>query len=221
LREDQKCSRKSINDFNGEISPGDFSWVIYNGQLIKHEDLSDQGRRELDKVYPVWNFDLRRALNQATEAPDRENKYVRFKEKILFFYKNYLSKDDFKEIIPIDCSGLTKVDKIKLGQVKSNSNKLIFGNKQLDISPINGMKQYGPFELSTYTKVHFFFIFHKSDLEKAKKIDSYFKGEEDKFGGLYKYTKLYYHTEKNFSIRFENKDNPVPEIEQQVREKKI
>jgi hypothetical protein len=51
------------------------------------------------------------------------------------------------------------------------------------------------------------------------KLDKFFKGNEAGFNGLYKFSKTTYYTQDGFSIRFQNKTNPLPEIENQLRER--
>ena len=50
-------------------------------------------------------------------------------------------------------------------------------------------------------------------------MDGYFKGSEFGFKGLTKFIHTPYHTEKGFSIRFEDRDNPWPEIYEAVTNK--
>ena len=214
-----KVFKKSIVDFIDIVSPKCFNWVIFNNNLYKFDELPDEARRKYENVFPVWNFDFRTALRQETEAPERGNRYLKFKNKITDFVKKYLYTESFKAIIPIDCEEFVTVQDIKIGKVSFNSNRLVFGDKNHDLVPMNGMKVYGPLEISPYSKIHFFYIFHKDDRIVAEKIDRYFKGEEYGFKGLYKFSKTLYHTEQGFSIMFENKDNPILEIEEKLRDK--
>ena len=214
-----KVFKKSIVDFIDIVSPKCFNWVIFNNNLYKFDELPDEARRNYENVFPVWNFDFRNALRQETEAPERGNRYLKFKNKVTDFVKEYLYAESFKYIIHIDCEEFVTVQDIKIGKVSFNTNRLIFGDKNHDLVPMNGMKVFGPLEISPYSKIHFFYIFHKDDRKVAEKIDKYFKGEEYGFKGLYKFSKTLYHTEQGFSIMFENKDNPILEIEEKLRNK--
>lgn len=84
---------------------------------------------------------------------------------------------------------------------------------------MNGMNEWGPFGLSDTSNIHFFYIFHKDDFAVAERIDNYFKGKEFGFKGLSKFIHTPYHTEKGFSIMFEDKENPWPEIYKKVIDK--
>jgi len=214
-----KIFLKNASALMEHVSPTIFNWVIYQEQLYKYHELPNEATRELSKVFPVWNFDLRTALKQATPAPARNNRYTIFRTNILKFINNYLDNEDFKEIIPITSSQLAKVSPIKIGHVSNSSNQLLFGNNRHDIVPINGMKQYGPLENSPLTKIHLFYIFHEDDKKAALKFNDFLSGKEPGFNGFERYTNTSYYTEKNFSVPFKNKSNPYPEIESQLNNK--
>jgi len=214
-----KVYKQSVEELQESVSPMAFNWVIFDNGLYKFDELPSAGKRAYDKVFPVWNFDIRDALGETTEAPDKSNKYIKFKTAIDFFYKTYLNTEEFKQLIPITSNGFIPVEEIKTGRVKSNSNQLLFGDNNTDIVPMNGMKEYGPFDLSDTSNIHFFYIFHKDDFAVAEKIDNFFKGKERGFGGLSKFIHTPYHTEKGFSICFEDLDNPWSEIYTKITEK--
>ncbi|GGW61388.1 argonaute-like protein [Winogradskyella epiphytica] len=214
-----KVYKQSVEELQESVSPKAFNWVIFENALYKFDELPSAGKRAYHKVFPVWNFDIRDALGETTEAPDKSNKYIKFKAAIDFFYKTYLNTEEFKKLIPIHSNGYIPVEEIRLGRVKSNSNQLLFGEGKTDIVPMNGMKNHGPFDFSDTSKIHFFFIFHKDDVKVAKKMDSFFRGTERGFGGLSKFIHTPYHTEKGFSIMFEDRENPYSEIYQKVTEK--
>jgi hypothetical protein len=74
--------KKSVLDLLSSVSTDCFNWVIHEKNLYKYDELPDKPKMELDKVFPVWNFDLRDALQLSTEQPDKTNKYIKFKSKI-------------------------------------------------------------------------------------------------------------------------------------------
>lgn len=209
---------------NEGVAADCFHWVVFQNKLSSYEDLPDAGHRQLDKVFPIYNFDIKSALNHPTPAPERKNKYRTFKQSIAGFYSKYLSTEAFKEIIPLDDKGLVKVKESKIGHVSKKSNLLVFGEekpgvKHYDIVPYNGLKYYGPYDLSQYKKLQFFFIMHQRDIPVARKMNSFFRGQESGFGGLLRFTKTPYYTEEGFSIVFKDMDNPLPEIEAKLNNK--
>lgn len=207
--------KQSVAVLLKEVPPVCFNWVAFNRNLYKYDDLPEEAKQNLTRVYPVWNFDIRDALKQETEAPDKTNKYQKFKTNIEKFFKCHLNTAEFKTIIPLVSESFVQVPETKINKVKDGSNRLLFANKQTDIAPFKGMK-FGPFKTSDYTKIHFFYIFHKGDEDVARHLNKYFTYGLGSFPGLYAFTKVPYHTEKNFSIVFDNKLNPLPKIEEKI-----
>ncbi len=212
-----KVFKKSVLDLIETVPPTCFIWVIYKTELYKYEDkeLPDKLKMELENVYPVWNFDLRDALQLPTGRPDRTNKYIKFKSNIDDFYKYIISKNGFTKIIPVNSDLFIPVKEVKISSVKEKSNELLFYNGTTDIVPFKGMKK-GPYKASDYSKIQFFYIFHKEDVSIAQVMHKYFSQGLRSFKGLYHFAKVPYYTEDNFSIVFTNKDNPLEEIEREV-----
>ncbi len=215
-----KIFRKNIVDFMSLVPPTCLNWVVYDSALYRYDELPETAKQNLQLVHPVWNFDLRDALNQETEAPDRSNKYQKFKNKIEKFFKNHLNTEEFKNFIPLESNSFTQVPEIKINKVKDGSNRLMFGNKHWNIVPYKGM-QYGPFKTSEYSRIHFFYILHKSDSDVAKHLDKFFRKGMRSFSGLYDFVRVPYHTERNFSITFNDKLNPLSEIEEQIHNREF
>ena len=211
-----KIFKTSVSELLEEVPIQAFNWVVYNKGLYRFDELPDDGRREYDKVYPVWNFDIRDALLQETEAPDKSNRYKKFKTAIDKFYKNYLNTDEFKSIIPIDAKGFISVDKKRIGEVYKSSNQLVFGKKQTGKIPMYGIRDNGPFDLSTAVKINFFFILHEDDQEVGAKMHRYFNGTQSGFKGLEKFVHLPYQPNKEHAIVFKDRENPWPEIYQAI-----
>ncbi len=207
-----KVFRKSITDLMPEVPPSCFNWVIFQTKLFKYDELPEEAKKDLNSVYPVWNFELRDALLQETETPDRSNKYIKFKSSINKFFKEHLNTTEFKAIIPLNCESFITVPDLKINKVKDTSNQLLFANNEKNVVPYIGMSK-GPFKTSNYSKIQFFFIFHEDDFDIAMKLDNYFKEGLYSFKGLYNFAKVPYFTEPKFSIRFKNRANPLPEIE--------
>ncbi|MGR3809079.1 Piwi domain-containing protein [Jiulongibacter sp. NS-SX5] len=203
---------------NEGVSADCFHWVVFENKLIRFEDLPDAGHRQLEKVFPIYNFDIKSALNHPNPAPERKNKYKTFKQNVEDFYSEYLDNSSFRAIIPFEENGFVKVKNSSIGHVSRKSNLLLFGEDESGIKHTNkvpyiGLKEYGPYDLSQYKKLQFFFIMHLRDLDVAKKMNRFFRGQEYGFRGLYSFTKTPYYTEEGFSIVFNDMDNPLPEIE--------
>ena len=215
-----KTFKKSIAGLLPLVSPTCFNWVIYKDNLYKYDELIDEARMELEKVFPVWNFEIRDALQQPTVPPERNNKYEKFKTNIEKFFKNHLNTQEFKKIIPIDSDSFVKVPELKISGVKEKSNQLLFNNETLDVIPFSGM-QNGPFKASAYSKIQFFYIYHKADSWSAQIMHHFFTKGLNSFKGLYNFAKVPYYTQQNFSIVFSDKDNPLPEIEAELIQRNL
>ena len=152
-----KIFRTPVAELFEEVPVKAFNWVVFEKGLYRFDELPDEGKRQYDKVYPVWNFEIRDALQQETEAPDKTNKYKKFKTAIDKFYKQYLNTQEFKAIIPISSNGFIPVEEARIGTVEKSSNNKFSEIKPHHI-PYYGITEHGPFELSPSSKIHFFFI---------------------------------------------------------------
>ncbi|MEQ9403572.1 MAG: Piwi domain-containing protein [Cyclobacteriaceae bacterium] len=209
-----KVLKKNVASIMSEVSPTSINWVIYGNNLYKNSELPDEVSRDLDNAFPVLNNALKSELGYPTPAPDRTNKYKRFSDRVNRFYTKFLKTDAFRKIIPLDERDFLPVKKANISSVSDQSNLLAFGNKKLSKVPMQGMKNFGPLEISPYNNIHFFFIIHEDDEESGKLLHEYLKGDIRGFGGLYNFAKTKYYPQKDLSIKFKNRENPVPEIEQ-------
>lgn len=214
-----KIFRTPVAELFEEVPVKAFNWVVFEKGLYRFDELPDEGKRQYDKVYPVWNFEIRDALQQETEAPDKTNKYKKFKTAIDKFYKQHLNTQEFKAIIPISSNGFIPVEEARIGTVEKSSNKQIFGNQKPHHIPYYGITEHGPFELSPSSKIHFFFIIHEDDKPVATTIHKYFNGNLQGFKGLSRFIHTPYHPDKELAIYFTNRENPWPELYEQINDK--
>lgn len=218
-----KVFKKSVAELMSEIPQTAFNWVIYNNELFKNDETPDNVRRDLSNAYPVWNFEIRDALNQATPAPDRGNKYSKYKVHIESFIEEYLENDGFQKVIPLKSTALIDVDDKRIGSVSDRCNQLRFGNKKEYFVPRIGMEEHGPYGLPDRRNIHIFFIVHQSHTAIAKKLHEYFDrglhGEKYTFKGLYGFARIEYKVVPKFSIVFSDLENPVDQIKQKLGER--
>ncbi|MBD3638526.1 MAG: hypothetical protein HUJ25_14330 [Crocinitomicaceae bacterium] len=218
-----KIFKQSVAELMSEIPQTAFNWIVYDNELFKNDETPDHVRRDLSNAYPVWNFEIRDALNQTTPAPDRGNKYKKYKDNIEGFISEYLDNPEFKKVIPLNSTLLTKVDNKRIGQVSEKSNLLLFGEKRPHSVPRKGMEDHGPYGLPDRRNIHLFFIVHNSHTDKAKKLHEYFDkglyGERYTFKGLQDFAKIEYHVIPNFSVVFSDLENPVDEIKRELEKR--
>jgi hypothetical protein len=167
------------------------------------------------------NNKLRRAMLLPTEAPLKGNRYHKYWGKIQSFYSDYLNTDEFKTVIPLHDNGFIKVIPASVSTTKDSSNDLSFSNSQKGRVPKYDVRKLKPFQKSPWSKIHLFFIVHKDDAQVAVTLKQYFEKGLKWFKGLYDFASLLLHTEKSFSVVFVDKDNPLPEIESKLEERKF
>jgi len=85
-----KVYKQSVEVLQESVSPTAFNWVLFDNGLYRFDELPNAGKRAYHQVFPVWNFNTRDALGEATEAPDKSNKYKKFKDAIDFLYREVL-----------------------------------------------------------------------------------------------------------------------------------
>lgn len=203
------------------ISASCFNWVLYQGEILKWEMLNDlESDIDHSQVFPSLNMEIETELGMTYQPARTENKYSDYLDQIVSFYKRFINVKSFKSVIDLRPSGFLKVKTISIDSTSPDSNKLLFGNNSVGVIPYNGISKNQPYKSSPYSKINMFYIFHEEDYDSAKLVQKRFtEGLGYSFKGLYSFAKLFLHTEKKFSIKFTNRDNPIPEIEQQISER--
>ncbi len=208
--------KKSLtSDELEELSPEVFNWVLYENKLFKYTEMPDDARRNADVVYPCLNKTLQRALNIPFPAPDKSNRYLRYRTEIDNFKNKYLYSNEIEQFIKVNNEWISREPNTLIDE-NSTLNSLEFGKGKTDAEPKNGMRLYGPKKLSPDLKTVFFFICHRQDVNMASTVNAYLKGTLPGFVGLQKYAGIVYSNVKGFSIYFENKENPLPEIAEKL-----
>lgn len=216
-----KIYKKSTLELAEEGIPQDaFNWVLYNNSFFKYEERPEKARRNPSQMFPVWNFELRDALNESTPTPDRSNKYVKYRTSIETLLNKYLNSDEFNKLIPLTSKEFIAVDHKSIHNVSNQTNVLKFGNDKTDIVPHMGLANHGPFALPKAEKIHLFYIFHASHQEEVNQLHSFFtkglQGVRIPFNGLFKFAGIEYTIVPNFSVKFTNIDDPLEDIKQQM-----
>lgn len=221
-----KIWNESIAELIEEVSPKAFKRVLYNSEIRKYDDLNTIKDIDYAKCFPVVGKDLKNILNLSNDIPIRGNRYISYLKKIENFIDAFFDSDELLKTFPIHSKNFLKVDSMRVSKTTENSNLLCFGKDKngknaLDYAPYNGISKYGPYDRSPYNKVHLFFITHAEDKNLAVKLNNYFsKKGINNFKGLEGFARVLFHTEANFSIVFHNKDNPLPEIEDTLLNKR-
>ena len=216
-----KVLKKNVANLINDIAPENFSWVLYQNKVLKYKKLELNNDVDYTKVYPVLGNKLKYILGFPTEAPPRGNRYIEYKCHIENFYKKFLFNDDFRKIIPLHKSGFLPVSNTRINFTSNESNKLLFGKNNSDLVPFNGVKSYGPFQKTPFNKIHLFFILHKDDKDVSVKLNGYFQEGLKTFKGLFNFSQVLFHTSEGFSIVFNNKENPLEEVQKKLSARDI
>ena len=206
----------------GDVSTSLLTGVIYNRNYFKYQRLPEN-ITDFSEVYAVYNNPLRAALGYERDKKDRGNKYIQYKAKIGDFIKKHIVKDDFKEIVSINCKYYLPVEKKRIGEVAEECNELVFNNGLIGKKPKYDFKQLKPFKPCTqiHKNIHLFFIVHKNHINEAKDLQSYLQNGLKWYKGLQEYAGVLYHVEKGFSIVFDDLDNPLPQITNGIKNLKM
>lgn len=217
-----KVLKKSVAELIDQVSATNFNWVLTGTTLRKWKWLEeDEEIPDYSKYYPVLNKKLERALGIPMEAPPRDNRYPKYYKYINTFYKRYLTAPEFLAICPLHKEGFLDVSSSRINATTKESNLLVFGKNQTGIVPKYCLRDLKPYKGTPYKTVHLFYIFHKDDFQETRKIDTSFKTGFSWFKGLLQYANILFHTEDGFSIRLNNRENPIPEIEQALSNRNI
>ena len=196
-----------------------FSSFLYNKRIYYKDNLPKDAGYHLDKQFPKINFFLSKFLGLQTTPDKPSNKFSAYFLEVSAFYDKYINTAEFKAVVPITSNGFITIDTDKIKQTTENSNLMQFGQNHTNIMPHYGLGVGGPYELSPHKNIKFIFIFHKEDNNFANTVFQWFEGKKDGFKGLKNYIKLNYSIDKENSIIFENKENPIEEIRQQLSDK--
>ena len=193
--------------------------------------LTEKGKQiNYNKVYPVINNPLAHFLGISIddEEPNyftKKNRYTKYIPKITTFRNCYLLNDDFQSLIPI----ADEFTHIEAGKVKSESKQLVFGldettgKHKIDLIPQRGINS-GPYSQPRHSNVQLFFIVPQMHKEQAEPLlnmlrDGYGQGWA-KFENLQKYLGIPFSTAKGFSLVIQNAQNPLPEIESKLEQRR-
>ena len=222
-----KIYSKSVQDL-GSFDTEKLNWVNSNGKLYRWALMPPEEKQDLDKIFPVLSNTLKPLFGIPFDIPTFENRYPKYLNLINSFYESWLNNADFKKIIPLSDDGFWKVDDEKILKTKFNSNELLFGNNNISISPLEGMKKFGPYKKSPHNNVKFFFIYHPQDKATAvSNIYAYFNkgffktdgaGKEYRaFPDIYTYIKQPLLLDIPSNIEIKDKDNIVEEVETAIK----
>jgi len=208
-----------VSTLTAKVSPSDFTGIIHKLRYFRHNKLNGH-IDDFSKAYAVLNNDLSKALGYEIENNSKpgENTYIPYKEKIDLFIEKFLFQEDFREVCNINHHDYLPVDQKRIGFVEEHCNELRFKNG-IGRVPKYDFKKLKPFQTTPYPSIHLFFILHNSYADQARMLQTYLEKEHNWFKGLYNYAGILYHVEQGFSIVYDDLENPLPEIQQELQKK--
>jgi hypothetical protein len=206
-----KVATTSIDKIN--IPSEYFKTVVYNKEIFKFNQLSEEAKQNIEQVYPLLNIPLKNHLKIPHSVPKKGNRYKPYFNYITDFYDNYLNTEDFRNVLPLDENGFYNIPKEDILQTHSKSNNLRF-NDAVGIDPKQGMKNPGPYRASPHANVRFFFIYHKPDRKDyVTPLYNYFEnGYKTFFPSLKKHIRQPFYMDKETSLAFESPETAIKEL---------
>lgn len=216
---ESKVLRTSVAELIQDVNPQLVNRVYFNNRLFYYDELVKKGFDRFTEARPVLNKDIEKALGYAYLLPPKENTYLKHYRKIRSFIDSLLDNATFRALIPLHSTQFLSVNPVKVSNTNPGSNQLLFAGKQTSVVPYMGMRDFGPFKPPKWKNIHLFYIFHKDNQNLTTDLHSMLFEGQANYGGLKAFAKVNPFVQKNFSISFSNKLNPVPEIEHQLRER--
>jgi len=208
----QALSNAVFAETNSEL----FGWVLFETEIQHHKNMTEQARRNLNRVYPCLHPPLRAKLNFSVPAPDKSNRYLKHFDEMEHFKQTFLETEGLAAILLLNLDWKVVTPQL----FDTTTIKILQFGEGKHAQPKFGMPQLGPKELIT-DEIVFLFIGHKDDKPLAMTIDDYFRGNyPTEFKGISEYLKMHYKTESHLSIWFSDKENPIPEIEAAIKQRK-
>ncbi len=208
-----KVFKKDIPALVRQVSPSLFKKVIKGNTVCRFDDVNTEPNADLRKVFPALNFALAKALKIEPDPIIKGNRYKSYLEVLNIFKDFFLSKQEFKDLIPLHADDFYTVPESLIHYVEDQSNELEFSNHQIGRTPKSDFRKLKPFRGTDHKKIHLFFIYHVDDQSTKDKLKTYFEKGLAHYRGLYDYAGILFHTDESMTICFQNRENPYPEIQ--------
>ncbi|HQL69767.1 MAG TPA: hypothetical protein PLA77_02980, partial [Bacteroidales bacterium] len=188
------------------------NYVVYDKQIFKYSYLAQNCRPNLEHVFPLLNNSLISELKISLTKRKSENKYLYYFNKISWLLKQYINKEEFKQLIPITTDNFINLPSENIFQLPASSRNLVFQEDKIGISPKYDIYNKGPFSSSPHSKIEIFLLYHSEYHEYALQIENYFNNSVGNWKGMKNFSNLSYSLDINNSIVFSYLNDPMPEI---------
>ena len=207
-----KVFKKDVPTLVKEVSQSTFIKVIKGNTVCVFDDVNTGPNPDLQKVYPVLNLKIAKALKIEPDPLQKGNRYKSYLEVVNKFKDFFLCNEKFKKIIPLHADDFYNVPESLIDYVDDQSNELEFENKKRGRTPKFDFRKLKPFKGIDHKNLHLFFIYHADDQSTKEKLQKYLETGLAHYKGLYDYAGILFHTDESKMICFQDRDNPFPEI---------
>jgi len=146
-----KVLKSNIVEAIKTLSPENFNWVLYQGQVVRYSKMIEWQDVNLNDAFPVVGKSLRHALGIPSPIPPKINRYTRYLGKVKSFHQNFLNNQEFQQIIPLNKSAFISVTESRISKTAPESNQLRFGSNGTDVVPYSGISKHGPFKKPSFS----------------------------------------------------------------------
>lgn len=208
--------KQNLKEAVKTFSPTDFTKILTNKSVVTFSDFAEQKKPAYEKAFPVISKKLADLMDLETEEGVKENKYLSYLDKLQKFVTHLMWKKAFTDLIPLHSPYFLKVPNSSIAKIVDASNDLAFRNGQTGRSPKTDFRRLKPYQDSPFKNIHIFFIYHTDDEQVKNTLKGYFQNGLRFYKGLNDYANLLSYIDDSLEIKFTNKDNPLPEIEQHL-----
>lgn len=209
-----EATTKPLSDFSAHETI--ISRVILGSQIRKLAHLTTEEKKS-SQAFPILSKKLCKVVGVDSKFYRPANKYQAHFNETKAFYDLYLTGKSINEVFEIFESGFLPISDSQIISTSSESNLLVFGNNQTNVSPYNGLKSNGPYRAVEGSNYRFIFVFHEQDKDYANNLFGFLKKGLKGYPGLFRFVGLDVNLDREKSITFSQED-PVPEVTRKLSE---
>lgn len=213
--------RRSLAEVIPVVGTQDIHKLLFNNRIHHYNDFTKRHLDDYKRALPFINRGLERSLGLELPSRHAYNKYREYQTQIQQFYERFLNNDTFRQLIKLHADPFLRIPSELVDRTCDESSKLLFGKNGTSMNPYEGIKNFGPYSPGKHNKVHLFYIFHEQDTQTALTINQYFRNGLKWFKGIQEFAHILAFNEPGFSIKFKDRNNPVPEIEKELAKREF
>lgn len=211
--------KRSIAEVIPAVGTQDIHKLLFNNRVHHYSEFTKRHLDDYKSALPFMNRGLEKTLGLELPSRNSDNKYKEYHAQIQLFYDRFLNNATFRQLINLHDEPFLRIPSELVERTCDESSKLLFGKNGTSMNPYEGIKNFGPFSPGKHNKVHLFYIFHEDETNVALTVNQYFRNGLKWFKGIQEFAHIIAFNEPGFSIKFKDRNNPVPEIEKALSER--